>query len=115
MLWPVTRGAPSRPTVALTFDDGPNGACTAEVLDALAETGAKATFFVLGHNAKRGANGALLARMVREGHEVAVHGWRHDGPRMFVPFVLFYAWAARYERHPEEHGLFSAELASEKV
>lgn len=83
-----TRGAPSRPTVALTFDDGPNGACTADVLDALAETGVKATFFVLGHNAKRGGNGALLARMVRDGHEVAVHGWRHDGPRMFVPFVL---------------------------
>lgn len=34
---------------------------------------------------------------------------------MFVPFVLFYAWAARYERHPEEHGLFPAELASEKI
>ena len=34
---------------------------------------------------------------------------------MFVPFVLFYAWAARYERHPEEHGLYSAELVSEKI
>jgi NNP family nitrate/nitrite transporter-like MFS transporter len=25
---------------------------------------------------------------------------------MFVPLVLFYFWAARYERHPEEHGVF---------
>ncbi len=27
---------------------------------------------------------------------------------LFVPFVLFYFWAARYERHPEEHGLMIA-------
>jgi NNP family nitrate/nitrite transporter-like MFS transporter len=25
---------------------------------------------------------------------------------LFVPFVLFYFWAARHERHPEEHGVF---------
>ena len=34
---------------------------------------------------------------------------------MFVPFVLFYFWAARYERHPEEHGLFSSTLAAEQT
>lgn len=34
---------------------------------------------------------------------------------MFVPCLLFYAWAARHERRPEEHGLFRAELASEKI
>jgi len=32
---------------------------------------------------------------------------------MFVPFVLFYFWAARYERHPEEHGIFNRALAVE--
>ena len=25
---------------------------------------------------------------------------------LFIPFVLFYFWAARHERHPEEHGVF---------
>ncbi|MEZ5874602.1 MAG: MFS transporter [Hyphomicrobiales bacterium] len=30
---------------------------------------------------------------------------------MFVPFILFYFWAARYERHPEEHGIFNRALA----
>lgn len=25
---------------------------------------------------------------------------------MFAPFVVFYFWAARYERHPEAHGVF---------
>lgn len=34
---------------------------------------------------------------------------------MFVPFVLFYFWAARYERHPEEHGLLTQALATEQV
>ena len=34
---------------------------------------------------------------------------------MFLPFVLFYFWAARYERHPEEHGLLSGALASEEA
>jgi MFS transporter, NNP family, nitrate/nitrite transporter len=32
---------------------------------------------------------------------------------MFVPIVLFYFWAARYERHPEEHGLIGGALAAE--
>jgi NNP family nitrate/nitrite transporter-like MFS transporter len=34
---------------------------------------------------------------------------------MFVPFVLFYFWAARYERHPEAHGLLTRALATEKA
>ena len=34
---------------------------------------------------------------------------------MFVPFVLFYFWAARYERHPEEHGIFNRALAVEEA
>jgi MFS transporter, NNP family, nitrate/nitrite transporter len=32
---------------------------------------------------------------------------------MFLPIVVFYFWAARYERHPEEHGLFGRDLASQ--
>src|SRR2546429_6007689 len=35
------RGARNIPVVALTFDDGPNGRCTAEVLDALAAVAAR--------------------------------------------------------------------------
>lgn len=34
---------------------------------------------------------------------------------MFLPFVLFYFWAARYERHPEEHGLLTTILAAEEA
>ena len=47
-------------------------------LDALAETHAPATFFVLGANVERDDNRALVVRMVREGHEVGLHGWNHS-------------------------------------
>jgi peptidoglycan-N-acetylglucosamine deacetylase len=77
------RGSERRPTVALTFDDGPNGRCTEAVLDALAAVRAPATFFVLGANVDGGANDALLARMVREGHAIGIHGYHH-GVREFT-------------------------------
>lgn len=42
-------------------------------------------------------------------------GYLYVALYMFVPIVLFYVWAARYERHPEEHGLFTPELIAEKA
>jgi chitooligosaccharide deacetylase len=72
------RGPGTVPVVALTFDDGPNGRCTADILDALAASRAPATFFVLGANVRRPGSAALLARMVREGHTVGLHGWAHS-------------------------------------
>jgi chitooligosaccharide deacetylase len=77
------RGPGGAPVVALTFDDGPNGRCTEAVLDALAETRTPATFFVLGANVDARADDALLARMVGEGHEIALHGYRHGVRRLF--------------------------------
>lgn len=67
--------------VAITFDDGPDGSCTAGVLDALAETKAPATFFLVGAFVDEGQNDALVARMLREGHTLAVHGYYHFGVR----------------------------------
>jgi len=82
------RGAPDRPLVALTFDDGPNGRCTAAVLDALADVHAPATFFVLGRNVDAGGNDDVLARMVREGHTIGLHGYQHEGRLLVVPKAL---------------------------
>ena len=48
---------------------------THEVLDILAETGGKATFFVLGWIARR--HPQLVRRIVAEGHEVASHSDVH--------------------------------------
>jgi peptidoglycan/xylan/chitin deacetylase (PgdA/CDA1 family) len=83
-----TRGAPDAPVVALTFDDGPNGKCTDEVLDALGTLDVPATFFVLGANVDADGNDGVLARMMREGHTIGLHGYRHDGRLLVVPKVL---------------------------
>ncbi|CAL9340076.1 hypothetical protein SUDANB121_00260 [Nocardiopsis dassonvillei] len=61
--------------VALTFDDGP-GRHTDEVLDALADHDAKATFYLLGSNV--GAFPDTVKRMADEGHEIGNHSWKHD-------------------------------------
>lgn len=61
--------------VALTFDDGPEPVWTPRVLDALADAGAKATFFVVAPLAER--HPELLRRAVDEGHEISLHCSRH--------------------------------------
>lgn len=48
---------------------------THAVLDLFDAAGVKATFFTLGWVAKR--NPALIRRIVKEGHEIASHGWDH--------------------------------------
>lgn len=79
----VSHGPQFSVQAALTFDDGP-GPSTAALLDALAAEGARATFFVLGRQAR--AYPELVARMHREGHQIASHGYDHGilifrGPR----------------------------------
>jgi peptidoglycan-N-acetylglucosamine deacetylase len=61
--------------VALTFDDGPHPEGTPAVLEVLARTGARATFFVIGEQVRRRPE--MLARTVQAGHAVALHGDRH--------------------------------------
>ena len=61
--------------VALTYDDGPDPENTPGVLDALAEFGATATFFVLADRAEQ--HPELLRRIAAEGHDVGLHGEDH--------------------------------------
>lgn len=68
-------GDPSKPMVALTFDDGPDARWTPQILDVLANKGAKATFFVLGREVEK--NPQIAARIVREGHVIGNHGYSH--------------------------------------
>ena len=49
----VSRGPAGSARVALTFDDGPHPATTRRVLEALAPTRHRATFFVLGEKVRR--------------------------------------------------------------
>ena len=63
------------PKIALTFDDGPNVACTGRLLDGLKERNVKATFFVIGKNVK--ANPKLIKRIHKEGHMIGNHTYSH--------------------------------------
>ena len=62
-------------TCALTFDDGPSSKNTPKVLDSLMETGARATFFVIGNLIK--PNRYLVQQEHDNGHAVASHNWHH--------------------------------------
>jgi peptidoglycan-N-acetylglucosamine deacetylase len=79
-------GAPVRhsldrahPDVALTFDDGPDPELTPRILDVLRAMEVPATFFLLGTRVAE--HGALVERIVREGHAVGSHSWSHPHPQ----------------------------------
>jgi len=69
----------SRPSVYLTFDDGPHADRTNRILDQFAEAGGHGTFFVIGRRARRDPQ--TLRRILREGHAVGCHTWRHWSAR----------------------------------
>lgn len=72
--------------VGLTFDDGP-GPDTAAILDQLRALEVHATFFVIGERAQRQSE--VLARLVAEGHEVALHMQRHVSAYLLWPWQSF--------------------------
>lgn len=61
--------------IAITFDDGPEGNYTKQLLDGLKERGVKATFFVLGKSIV--GNEDLILRMYEEGHLIGNHTYNH--------------------------------------
>jgi peptidoglycan/xylan/chitin deacetylase (PgdA/CDA1 family) len=68
---------------ALTFDDGPHAEGTPAVLEALADAGATATFFLVGEQVER--NPTLASEIVAAGHGVAVHCDRHRNLLRLTP------------------------------
>jgi peptidoglycan/xylan/chitin deacetylase (PgdA/CDA1 family) len=65
-----------RPVIALTFEDGPEGANTAEILRILKEENVQATFFLLGSQVEK-SDAALVQQMVTDGHEIGNHSYDH--------------------------------------
>ncbi len=88
-LWRMPAGEP--PTVYLTFDDGPNPAATPALLDVLGETGAHATFFLIGDHLTD-ETAPIVRRMFAEGHAVAIHASSRalllESPRQFEAFLV---------------------------
>lgn len=89
-------GAADRRVVALTFDDGPNGATTSKVLDTLRAERVHATFFLVGENVRRDPGTA--ARIAREGHVVGNHSDTHPMGFALLPTAEIRAEVDRAER-----------------
>lgn len=65
---------PTKPMIALTFDDGPS-AHTDRLLDIFKKYGGKGTFFVVGNLIDKRPN--TVKRIVAEGHDIGGHSWDH--------------------------------------
>lgn len=71
-LWRVPQEAGGKPTLYLTFDDGPNPVWTPHVLDALANQGVRATFFLIDEHITP-ETAAVVRRIADEGHGIGLH------------------------------------------
>ena len=74
---------PASHTIALTYDDGPSARNTPALLDALAEFGVLATFFMMGDHVRRHV--ALARRVVAAGHTVGNHTMSHPNLALCTP------------------------------
>lgn len=75
MLASPTFGETETKYAALTFDDGPSGRFTRQLLDGLKAREVKATFFVCGYRIQDYPR--EFQRILAEGHEVGNHGFSH--------------------------------------
>lgn len=66
---------PTKPMIALTFDDGPAPATT-KILDALEANGARATFYMVGN--RMGSYPDTVRRVAALGCEIGSHTWGHN-------------------------------------
>jgi peptidoglycan/xylan/chitin deacetylase (PgdA/CDA1 family) len=72
----ICKGASGKRAVAITFDDGPDPLTTPLLLELLLKRQIKATFFVTGE--KAAAYPKLIKDIVRQGHLVGNHSYKHS-------------------------------------
>jgi peptidoglycan/xylan/chitin deacetylase (PgdA/CDA1 family) len=72
----IYQGNANDKKVAITFDDGPSPVWTPRILDALRESGVKATFFMLGQHVHKYPH--IARRVAAEGHTIGNHGYAHS-------------------------------------
>ena len=75
--------------VALTFDDGPYGEATNQILDILKKEQVHATFFLLGLNVEKYPE--ITKRIVNEGHVIGNHSYAHSHLLGYMPTADFQA------------------------
>lgn len=78
-----SHGDRSVPTVAITFDDGPNPDYTLEVARILDEYGAKGTFFEVGKAVAQRPD--ITKALLADGQVVGNHSYLHDAVRYLDP------------------------------
>lgn len=77
-LAPVSAAQGSGNVAALTFDDGPNGDDTIELLDFLKQKNIQAVFCVIGQNITASGGADVLQRIVADGHLLCNHSTGYD-------------------------------------
>ncbi len=65
----------NKKTIALTFDDGPNGSRTNEILNILEDNKAHATFFMVGNRMASGAS--TILNVLNHNCEIGSHSYNH--------------------------------------
>ena len=83
-------------TLVLSYDDGPSTIVTPALLELLRESGAKATFFMLGCSAQRNAD--VADRVLEEGHDIGCHSDQHLNAWKTDPWTAVADISAGYEK-----------------
>ncbi len=60
------------------------------------------------------AAGIVYPLVFASGSNISM-GYLYVALYLFLPFILFYFWATRYEGHPKEHGLLTQVFAAEEA
>ena len=67
--------------IYLTFDDGPSGKVTNDILDILKSEEVPATFFVIGNQIDNQED--IILRMRDEGHSIGLHSYTHERNNLY--------------------------------
>lgn len=67
--------------IYLTFDDGPSGKVTTDILDILKNEEVPATFFLIGNQIK--GQEEILLRIKNEGHSLGLHSMSHNRNNLY--------------------------------
>jgi len=92
----VRREAVKNRILVLTYDDGPSGSLTPQLLDLLRRRGARATFFMLGRHAQQYPH--IVDRVIQEGHDIGSHSDQHINAWKSLPWLAVGDIDAGYER-----------------
>ena len=70
---------PSKPMVALTFDDGPDPVYTEEIIDILDKHNGVGTFYLVGQKLETvNTSDRILKKLMDKGHEIGTHSYDHS-------------------------------------